>query len=318
MNRKIERKPRAIIPIKGLGRLALPVFLVIAVVVSLLLFTLANNTMFSSKDAFGYGYGYGYDIAESGGGAVSTASGTTFVYNIVTISGNFTQDVIAKSGDAKVTLNIPTGVTGKTSAGAPLTRLDITPMTTPPAPPADKSIIGLAYDFGPAGATFDPPITITFSYDPANIPAGVNEKDLTIAFYDTVKGTWVVLEGIKVDPVTHTISGQASHFTAFTVISPAKAAPAPTQAPTPTPTATAAPTQAPGPTPTATAAPTQAPTPTATVAPAPTKTTTPATTAAPAPTPTPKGGNNWWILSGIIVAVIIVAGAVMLIIRRRG
>jgi len=312
----MERKPRAIIPLKGMGRLALPIFLVAAVVVSLLLFTLANDTIFSSKYAFGYGYGY--DVPISGGGATSTAAGTTYVYNVVTSSGKFAQDVIAKSADSKVTLNIPTGVIGKTSAGGPLTRLDITPMDIPPAAPADKSIIGLAYDFGPAGATFNPPITVTFSYNPANIPAGVNEKDMTIAFYDTVKGAWVVLEGIKVDPVTHTISGQASHFTAFTVISPAKAAPAPTQAPTTAPTATAAPTQAPAPTPTATAAPTQAPTPTATVAPAPTKTTIPATTAAPAPTPTPKGWTNWWLIGGIIVAVIVVAGVVMLIIRRRG
>jgi hypothetical protein len=96
-------------------------------------------------------------------------------------------------------------------------------MTTPPAPPAEANVIGLVYDLGLAGATFDPAITLTFTYDPANIPAGVAEENLVIAFWDGSK--WVELTNIKVDPVTHTISGETSHFTAFSVIaytSPAK------------------------------------------------------------------------------------------------
>ena len=50
-----------------------------------------------------------------------------------------------------------------------------------PPPPKDTSIIGLAYNFGPDRATFDPPITLTRSYDPNDIPESVAEEDLVLA-----------------------------------------------------------------------------------------------------------------------------------------
>ena len=92
-------------------------------------------------------------------------------------------------------------------------------MAKPPALPEYSSFIGLVYDLRPSGATFAAPLpTITFTYDPADIPEGVAEKDLVIAYWDEDAGKWVELEGITVDPATNTISGQVSHFTAFTVI----------------------------------------------------------------------------------------------------
>jgi transcriptional regulator with XRE-family HTH domain len=258
------------------------------------------------------------EIPASGAGAASTGTGTTYVYNIVTSSGLFTQAVTAQSGDNQVTVNISSGVIGRTSAGAALTRIDVIPMTSPPAPPTDKTAIGITYDFGPSGATFSPPITVTFSYNPANIPAGVNEKDLTIAFYDSTKGAWVVLDNIVVNTTTHTISGTTTHFTSFAVISPAKAAPAPTTAPTPAPTSAAAPTTAPTPKPTTVPAPTMTQTPTQTPVPTQTQTATVKPTTTPVPTPTPVSGTNWWLIGGIILGVIVIAaGLTILVIRRR-
>jgi hypothetical protein len=91
-------------------------------------------------------------------------------------------------------------------------------MTMPPAPPANSNVIGLTYDLGPDGASFDPLITLTFNYDSTKVPAGVNEKDLVLAYYDKATGQWVALTNIVVDPVTHTISGKTGHFTAFLVL----------------------------------------------------------------------------------------------------
>jgi transcriptional regulator with XRE-family HTH domain len=156
------------------------------------------------------------EYAGGGGGAAPT--GTTLVYDKVTSTGKFTQTVTAASGDNKVQLTIDKDVIGKTSVGQPLTQIKITQMTSPPSPPAQSSVIGLTYDFGPAGATFDPAITVTFYYTPSNIPQGVNEKDLAIAYYDGATGKWVKLEGITVDTTTHKISGKVKHFTAFAVI----------------------------------------------------------------------------------------------------
>jgi hypothetical protein len=253
-----------------------------------------------------------------GGGVATTGTGTTYVYDVVTTSGQFTQAVTAKSGDQKVAIDIARGVIGKTSAGASLTRLTITPMATPPAPPAEKNIIGLTYDLGPQGATFNPPITVTFTYNPADIPAGVDEKNLTIAYYDTAKGAWVVLEGITVNTTTHTISGKTSHFTAFTVLSPSKPAPAPT---TPVPTTPKPTTPVPTtPAPTTPKPTTPAPTTPAPTTPAPTtpKPTTPAATPVLPVTTPPVPGLNWWLIGGIIIVVIIVAVVVgRLVVSRR-
>ncbi len=58
-------------------------------------------------------------------------------------------------------------------------------MLVPPTPPEDFSVIGLVYDFGPNGATFDPPITLTITYDPALIPEGL------------LKRTWLLLCGTR-------------------------------------------------------------------------------------------------------------------------
>ncbi|MBA7706726.1 hypothetical protein ES703_115583 [subsurface metagenome] len=97
-------------------------------------------------------------------------------------------------------------------------------MAEPPAPPADTDVIGLTYDLGPDNATFNPPITITFTYDEADIPEGVDEEDLVIAFWDKDADGWVVLEGVTVDPIANTISAPVSHFTAFTVLAPTRPA----------------------------------------------------------------------------------------------
>ncbi len=158
------------------------------------------------------------EVTGGGGGGTVTSEGTTYLYGSVSSTGKFLQDVTANSADNKVSLDIDLGVIGKTKTGKSLTKISIEPMTSPPAPPADTSAIGLTYDFGPAGATFEPPIVLTFKYDPASLPAGVDEADLKLAFYDSATGDWVLLEGITVDTVNNTISGKVFHFTAFAVI----------------------------------------------------------------------------------------------------
>jgi hypothetical protein len=140
------------------------------------------------------------------------------ISNIVTSEGLFTQGVTVSSGDNNVQLTIDQGTTGQSATGQPLSQLIIFNLNFPPDPPEQSHIIGLTYDFRPDGATFDEPVTITFTYNPNNIPAGVNEEDLSIAFYDDINGEWVELQNIVVDPLTHTITGQTNHFTPFTVM----------------------------------------------------------------------------------------------------
>ena len=147
-----------------------------------------------------------------------TGTGTVDVSNDVTAGGEFIGPVTLSSADNNVTINIPAGITGTTSDGQPLTSITVTQLSEPPAPlPAGENIISAPYEFGPSGAQFSSPISMTFTYDPTKLASGVPETSLVIAYYSVSEGQWVTLGGI-VDTVNHTITVQVNHFTAFAVI----------------------------------------------------------------------------------------------------
>ena len=129
-------------------------------------------------------------------------------------SGRMLETAIRTSSDEMLTVTIPEGTIALDEDGNPLLTLSVDNDPQPPAPPEDAHIIGLAYDVGPAGATFDPVITLTWKYSPADIPEGVDEEDLVIAYYDEAMGEWVILESV-VDTVTNTIEASVSHLTTF-------------------------------------------------------------------------------------------------------
>jgi len=154
-------------------------------------------------------------VNRDGGG--TPPSGTTYVSNIVTIGGEFIKDVTVESVDGNVELAIDEGTIGLTKKGKKLIKISIDEMEDRPDPPKESNRIGLTYDLGPDGATFDPPITLTFTYNPDEIPEGVSEENLVIAMWDEEAGEWVDLV-CTVDPETNTITASVSHFTAFSVL----------------------------------------------------------------------------------------------------
>ena len=129
-------------------------------------------------------------------------------------------DVIIISEDGISTLVIPAGTAAIDNQGVPQNNHITNELGSPPptAPPADNVIA--MYEMGPDGTVFDQPVTITMSYDPANLPEGVAEEDLIIAFFDEVAGEWVPLDDIVVDTENNTISGTVTHFTTFGVLLP--------------------------------------------------------------------------------------------------
>jgi len=170
-------------------------------------------------------------VSQGGGGGGGGAGalqlntnlfGNTGVYTINS-EGIIQQQFQATSADGKLTVTIPIGTIALDSDGHPLLSMTADAFANPPAPPENANIIGLAYNFGPAGATFNPPITFTWTYDPLTLPAGVAEADLDIAYYDTATGTWIQLHG-TVNTTTHTITAQVSHFTTFAIIGTIKPA----------------------------------------------------------------------------------------------
>jgi hypothetical protein len=126
-------------------------------------------------------------------------------------------DIRGTSADGKLTITITSGTRVLDRNGSPLSSLTARPHDNPPPPPKDAHIIGLAYEFSPAGATFDPSLILTWQYDPAAIPEGVAAEDLVIAYYDEEAGKWVELQ-CMVNTETNTITTSVEHFTTFALI----------------------------------------------------------------------------------------------------
>ncbi len=163
---------------------------------------------------------WSFSVTKSGGGGPSgggAAAGVTPVLGYVTSSGKFTEDVTAKSEDDKVELYIPEDTIGKNKYGALLSSISIKEGENPPDPPERSNVVGLVYDFGPDGATFDPPISLTVKYSESKIPEDVAEENLIVAYWDEDADEWVELEG-TVDPEDNTITAEVSHFTEFTIL----------------------------------------------------------------------------------------------------
>ncbi len=68
--------------------------------------------------------------------------------------GEVQETFTATSEDGMLTITIPEGTIALDKDGDPLENLEASIDASPPAPPSH--IIGLAFDFGPEGATFDP------------------------------------------------------------------------------------------------------------------------------------------------------------------
>lgn len=135
--------------------------------------------------------------------------------------GMTTATITLSSNDGRVTIIIPEGTKMLDADGNPLGSIQIIVLNTPPPPP-DYAMVGPAYDCLPAGATFEPTLPLTFGYDTVDLPAGVSENDLVMAYWDGDK--WVMLS-TTVDTQAKTVTGQVAHFTAFAIL--AKLPPSP-------------------------------------------------------------------------------------------
>jgi len=153
--------------------------------------------------------------------------GSSYRFPIST-SGEVLETITATSADGKLNITIPAGTIAKVD-GQPLSSLTADVDPSPPDPPEGDNIIGLVYDFGPEGATFVPPITVTFAYDPDEVSEG---DELVVMVWDEAAGEWVEVGpgDYTVNTETNTITLLVSGFSKYAII--ARAAPAP-----PTPTA---------------------------------------------------------------------------------
>jgi len=132
----------------------------------------------------------------------------------ITSEGEIRQTIGGTSEDDMLTISIPKGTIALDKDGKRLRTLEVGIDESPPPAPEDAHIIG-AYDFAPARASFDPPISLTWSYDPEALPEGVAEEDLVIAYYDEDAGQWVELEW---DTENNTITASLEHLATVAII----------------------------------------------------------------------------------------------------
>ncbi|MBA7555406.1 hypothetical protein ES705_48068 [subsurface metagenome] len=177
-----------------------------------------------------------------GGGraAPSLGPGETTVSTEPT--GEVKSTVTAPSADGKAVVTIYEETIAKDAAGSPLTSVTVTqPSALPAGVPSGANYVGYAYTFGPTGATFSKPVTISITFDTAKYEG----KTPVIHVYEA--GAWKALATtVAGNKATATVT----HFSTFVLFAAEEViTPTPTATPTPKPTPTATPSPTPTPTP---------------------------------------------------------------------
>ncbi|HOI59621.1 MULTISPECIES: hypothetical protein [unclassified Methanoculleus] len=151
-------------------------------------------------------------------------------------TGEVSESVTVRTGDSVGSLTIGEGTRARDADGNPLGEVTIVRADAaglPPNPPG--TAIGLALTCGPAGATFDPPVTITYTLSEEEWERVSDPATLQVMWYNPGTGEWQEVPA-TVDPATRTVTAQVSHFSLFALTwaaaSPAEGAtPAMTGAP---------------------------------------------------------------------------------------
>jgi hypothetical protein len=143
--------------------------------------------------------------------------GITDLSNYIDWHGFIFSTALAPSADSKCIVELYEGTRALNIEGNPLLEICIFEAEDPPPTPPDDCII-LAYDITPKGASFEPPAIVSIFYDRLQIPEGVNEDDLVIAYWDELTEEWTELEDITVDPSANTISAPIYHLSTFAVM----------------------------------------------------------------------------------------------------
>ncbi|MEQ9401480.1 MAG: hypothetical protein RJQ04_20100 [Longimicrobiales bacterium] len=110
--------------------------------------------------------------------------------------------------DGAVTLELPPGAVPE----------DVLLTATPAQLPADAPpfVAGTVWDFGPDGIVFDQPVTLTITYDPADLPPGTDESELRI--HKFVDGEFVQQDAGVVDLENRTVSALVDGFSVFVLM----------------------------------------------------------------------------------------------------
>ena len=130
-----------------------------------------------------------------------------------------------------VEVSIPPSTKSLTAQGLPIGEVTVAPVSqevvdgiTGSTTAPEGTVFaagGLGVECLPSGATFDQPVTVTFTmtrsqWDAALAQANGKSQDITIQYYDTTAKAWVSLP-TTVDRTTRTVTTTTKHFSLFAV-----------------------------------------------------------------------------------------------------
>ncbi len=165
-------------------------------------------------------------VINTGGGGVVVTGGETAVQSLksIELNGLTTGEPVRINGqgviqgaaqitttDEKMTIAISDGTKLLAADNTTLAFLEIAVPDSLPEPPAGAAFV-LAYELGPAGATFNPPLNLKITYD--SLPPDMKEETIRIVYWNGL--SWENVEGI-LDTVNKTVSANISHFSNYAV-----------------------------------------------------------------------------------------------------
>jgi RHS repeat-associated protein len=154
----------------------------------------------------------GSDAADNSSSANSP--GTTSLIDEIDQNGKFLKPVEARSEDSRVNLLIAAGTIGLTPDKEAPDKISILPVEK-----AMNStgilLFSQAYELGPSGTTFSPPITLTVTGD---FPASESGQPV-LAYWEAASQQWIKLDS-TLDKAQNTVSGFIAVLGVYAVVQP--------------------------------------------------------------------------------------------------
>ena len=162
----------------------------------------------------------------------TSATSTTITANVLGTSGSFSMSngtvpsaTSLSSSNGRMGISLAANTAVSLPAGSQ--QITAIQLAQSPTPPANSKVIE-AYSFGPDNTTFSPAASVTVKYDPATLPADVQESNLYLALLEN--SSWTEIP-CTVDAVAKTVTAQVSHFSTYALLGRVTMAPATPAAP---------------------------------------------------------------------------------------
>ena len=141
--------------------------------------------------------------------------------------GRLESKVEASSADGRISLSLNKGTTVLSQDREPLQIIHAIIDPNPPPALGNAYVVSSVYDLRPKGATFDPPLLLTLSYDPKRLPAGLGENELYVAYQDGTN--WYTPSYKRVDAKLHSVTTQLHdfNFSTFAILAVKQPPPSP-------------------------------------------------------------------------------------------